>query len=206
MKTKIEREQLNNYQLKIYILQEASNWKSKNINRKLLYWALRNWSRFWFRYLDRKLQCYLFWYDNHKGWKCLSTTTINRVDSVGWKHLRWFYLAPLRGCATFQQKNRNWGRAWLVNAKRSTPKKKFLPGTFFSHTFSLQLTRKQQLWWHHWLGNITRIKISLKRNSFILYLPRNLAQKVLRCGVLIWTFVVRGTKHRETTSIWFTMP
>ena len=44
-------------------------------------------------------QCYLFWYDNHKGWTILSTTTVNRVDSVGWKYLRRFYLAPLRGCA-----------------------------------------------------------------------------------------------------------
>ena len=68
-------------------------------------------------------QCYLFWYDNHKGWKTLSTTTVNRVDSTGWKLLRRFYLAPLRGCVKCQQQNRNWGRTWLVNVKSSTPRK-----------------------------------------------------------------------------------
>ena len=141
------------------------------------------------------------------------TTTVNRVDRVGWKHLRQFYFAPLRGCAKWQQQNQNWGRAWLVNVKSSTPriKKALFPyqGQFFPHSFVFilhQEQRKQQLWLHHWLGNINPMKMSLKRNSFILYLPRNLTQKVLRCGVLIWAaLVVLGTKHRETTSMWFTM-
>ena len=158
-------------------------------------------------------QCYLFWYDNHKGWIFLSTTTVNRIHSIGWKHLRWFYLAPLRGCAKCQEQNRNWGRVWLVNVKSSTPRKTealfchrghFFPIICVSSSHQEQL--KQQLWLHQWLGNITRMRMSLKRNWFILYLPRNLTQKVLRCGVLIWAaLVVRGTKLRETTSIWFSM-
>ena len=142
---------------------------------------------------DQWKQCYLFWYDNRKGWKILFTTTVNRVDSVGWKYLRRFYLARLRGCAKVQQQNQNWGRAWLVNVKSSTPRKTealfSYRGQFFLHSClfrSHHERHKQQLWWHRWLGNINRMKMSLKRNSFILYLRRNLTQKVLRCGILIW--------------------
>ena len=65
-----------------------------------------------------------------------------------------------------------------------------------------QEQHKQQLRGHHWLGNITRMMMSLKRNWLMPYLRRNLTQKGLRCGVLIWAaLVVRGTKHRETTSM-----
>ena len=147
-----------------------------------------------------------------QGWKCLSTTTVNRVDSIGWKHLSRFYLAPLRRCVKCQEQNRNWGRAWLVNVKCSTPRK---TEALFCHRGQLfriicvssshQQQHKQHLWWHQWLGNITRMRMSLERSWFMLYLPRNLTQKVLRC-VLIWAaLVVRGTKLRETISIWFAM-
>ena len=77
-------------------------------------------------------QCYFIGYDKHKGWIFLLATTVNRVDSVDWKHLRLFYLAPLRGCAKYWRHNRNWGRAWLVNVKSSTPGQ--LEG-FFSYIF-----------------------------------------------------------------------
>ena len=142
-----------------------------------------------------------------------SSTTVNRVDGVGWKHLRLVYLAPLRGCARCWQQNRNWGRAWPVNVKSSTPRKMEALFSYRGHFFRIiyasishQEQNKQQLWWHHWLGNITRMRMSLKRNWFMRYSRRNLTQKVLRCGVLIWAaLVVRGTKHRETTSMWFTI-
>ena len=101
-------------------------------------------------------QCYLFWYDNHKGWKILSTTTVNRNYSVGWKHFRRFYLAPLRWCAHCQQQNWNWGRAWLVNVKSSTPRKMEALLSYRGHLFSQicvsishREQHRQQLWWHH---------------------------------------------------------
>ena len=105
---------------------------------------------FWQRERNRKdskcnkHQCYLFWYDNHKGWKILLATTVNGVDDVGWKHPRWFYLAPLRGCAECWRQNRNWSRAFLVNVKSSTLRIKegviSLPGTIFFAQFCLQFT------------------------------------------------------------------
>ena len=81
---------------------------TKPIRRYLnpLWWIrLEPWSQTstnkepnWKKWSVRSL-AYLFWYDNHKGWKILSITTFNRVDSVGWKYLRRFYLTPLHGCA-----------------------------------------------------------------------------------------------------------
>ena len=168
---------------------------------------------YWGHFFSHSLVCYLFWYDNHKGWKLLSATTVKNVDSVGWKYLRRFNLVLLRGCAKCQQQNRNWGRGWLVNVKSSTPRKIealfcyrgqfILNGFLFS---SHHERHKQQLWWHCWLGNINRMKMRLKSNWFMPYLQRNLTQTISRCGVLIWAaLVVRCTKYRETTRIWFTM-
>ena len=57
----------------------------------------------------------------HKGWMFLSATTINNVDGAGWKRLRLFYSAPLRECAKVSRQKRDWGRAWPVNVKSSTP-------------------------------------------------------------------------------------
>ena len=120
----------------------------------------------------------------------LPTTAINRAYGVGWKYLRRFYLSPSRGGVKCWRQNRDWGRAWLVNVKSSTPGQK--EGIFSYRRLKVfhnlyfhvhQEQHKQILWWYHWLGNMIGIKMSLERNWFRLYLPRNLKQKVLRSSV-----------------------
>ena len=98
----------------------------------------------------------------------------NRIDVVGRKHPRLFYLASLRGCAKCWRQNRDWGRDWLVNVRSSTPGQ--LEGIFSLPGTEYLCLHKQQWWWHHWLENITRMKIRLERNWILLYLPRNLKQ------------------------------
>ena len=103
------------------------------------------------------------------------------------------------------------GRAWLVNAKAQLPNRRKAYFSYRGHNvlhsfvFSEQQGQyKQQMWWHHWLRNINRMKMSLKYDWFMLYLPRNNEQNVLICSVLIWPpLVARGTKNHETTSKWF---
>ena len=146
------------------VLGEKSDTPHKRKNPSVLYQLIRGgwWDisvsggkyRYFVRFSPGMIwihihQCYLFWYDNHKGWKFLSTTTFNRVDSVGWKHLRRFNLARLRGCAKCQQQNWNWGRAWLVNVKSSTPRKMealfSYRGHLFSHNLCLHFTPRTAL-------------------------------------------------------------
>jgi len=125
--------------------------------------------------IDQQRKCYFIWYDKHKGRKIMPAITVNRIDGVDWKRLRLFYSAALRDCAKFWRQNRDWDRAWLVNGRQFFPSgdwKFCIVCVFCAH----QEQHKQHLWWHRLLGNMARMKISLERNWFMLYFPRNLKQ------------------------------
>ena len=70
--------------------------------------------------------------------------------------------------------------SWKWKAQLSDSWKTFLTyrGLQDMGILCLHRTSKQQLWWHHWLGNTTRMKMSLKRSWFILYSPRNIEHGV----------------------------